>query len=90
MRAPGERSHIGEYPRTPDERAGAAAVVAAEERPLTGTLNHCYWLTETRMEQAICLWLHCAHTFVSLLLDFTFTAAILFCITIWANTIRWS
>jgi len=30
LRATGERSHRGEYPRTPDERAGAAAVVAAE------------------------------------------------------------
>jgi hypothetical protein len=90
LRATGERSHKGEYPRTPDERAGAAAVVAAEERPLMGTLNDCYWLAEARREQAIYVRLHCDHTFVSLLLDLPFTASILFCITNWANTTRWS
>jgi len=70
LRATGERSHRGEYPRTPDERVGAAAVVAAEERPLMRSLNDCYWLPETRREQAICVLLHCDHTFVSLLLDY--------------------
>jgi len=34
LRATGERSHRGEYPRTPDEQAGVVPVVAAEERPL--------------------------------------------------------
>ena len=82
LRATGERSHIGEYPRAPDERAGAAAVVAAEQCPLMGTLNDCYWLAETRREQAICVLLHCDHTFVSLLLDLPFTAFILFALPI--------
>jgi len=81
LRATGGRSHRGEYPRVPDERAGPAAVVAAEERALMESLNECYWLAETRREQAICVWLHCDHTFVSQLLDLPFTASILFCIT---------
>jgi len=43
-----EQSHEqGEYPRKLDERAGAAAVVAAEECPLMGSLNDCYRLAET-------------------------------------------
>ena len=88
LRATGERSHTGEYPRTSDERAGSAAVVSAEERPLMGSLNDCYWLTETRREQAICVRLHCDHTVVSLLQNLPFTASILFCITNWANTTR--
>ena len=36
LRATGERSHKVEYPRTLDERAGAAAVVAAEELHIDG------------------------------------------------------
>jgi len=47
LRATGERSHRGEHPHMPDERAGSAAVVAAEERPLMGSLNDCYWIAET-------------------------------------------
>jgi len=47
LRATGERSHSGEYHLTPDERAAATAVVVAEERPLIGSLNDCYWLAET-------------------------------------------
>ena len=41
-----------EKPHELDERAGAAVVVAAEERPY-GTLNDCYWLAESRREKAI-------------------------------------
>jgi len=90
LRAMGERSHRGEYPRAPDERAGTVVVVAAEEGPLMGFLNDCDWLAETPREQAICVWLHCEHTFVSLLLDLPFTASILSCITNWANRSWWS
>jgi hypothetical protein len=81
LMATGKRSHRGEYPRAPDKRACAAAVVAAEERPLMGCLSDSYWLAKTRREQAICVRLHCDHTFVSLRLDFLFTASILFCVT---------
>ena len=41
LRATGERSHRGEYPRMLDERVGAAAVVATEGYPLMGSLNDC-------------------------------------------------
>jgi len=82
LRATGERSHRAEYPRTPDERAGAAALVAAEEHPLMGSLNDCYWLTETQREQAICVRLHCDHTFVSLLLDYSSPLPSSFALTI--------
>jgi hypothetical protein len=90
LRAPGELSHEGESPRTLDKQARVVAVVAAEGCALMGTMSDYYWLAETRREQAISIRLHCEHTFVSLPLDLPFTASILFCITNWANTTRWS
>ena len=88
LRATAKQSHSGEYPRTPDKWPGAVAVGAAEERPLLETLNNCYWLAETRREQAICIRPHGDHTFESLLLDQPFTTSILICITNWANRSR--
>jgi hypothetical protein len=86
----GERGHRGEFPHTLDERAGALAVVAAEQRPHMRTLNDYNWLAKTRRVQAISVWLHCDHMFVLLLLNLPFTARIIVCITNWANTSRWS
>jgi len=46
LRAMRKRSQTGEYHCVLDKRAGAVAVVAAEKRPLMGTLNDCYRLVE--------------------------------------------
>jgi len=73
-----ERSHEqGEYPRKLDERAGSAAIVAADERPLMGSLNDCYRLADTRREQAICVRLRCDLTLYRYSWIYLFTAPIL-------------